>query len=340
MTNLDEVINTSQDVREVKRALSVKMLQNGITPGQIHSLLNVSVQYVSKWKTQYEAHGVSSLLIAYKGKESYLNFSQECSIVQWIQNQKTLTIEQLIEHIAHEYGITYKSKQSYYNLLDLGGMSFHRSEKVNPKHDTEKVLEKREEIKKKLLENAAAIESGEIVVLLQDECHLLWGDCCGRVWGKRNQTIEVPMNNARQRQTYYGAVNMLTKDIHLQACDKGNSENTIAYVRYLQETSAGKTIWLWWDNASYHRSAALRDFLAQENEDLSKDAWKIFCIPFEPNAPEQNPIEDIWLQGKNFLRKNFVSNKTFSNVKQCFVSFLTSLRFDSHKFNWYFLQMI
>jgi putative transposase len=148
MTNLDEVINTSQDVREVKRALSVKMLQHGITPGQIHGLLHVSVQYVSKWKTQYAAHGVSSLLIAYKGKEGYLDAHQECAIVQWIQNQKTLSLEQLIAHMTHEYSITYKSKQSYYHLLDLGGMSFHRSEKVNPKHDTEKVLEKREEIKK------------------------------------------------------------------------------------------------------------------------------------------------------------------------------------------------
>jgi len=150
MTSLDEMINTSQDVREVKRALSVKMLQYGITPGQIHSLLNVSVQYVSKWKTQYEANGVSSLLIAYKGKESYLNANQEYAIVQWIQQHKTLSIEQLLEHITKNYGITYKSKQSYYHLLDLGGMSFHRREKINPKHNPEKVLEKREEIKKNL----------------------------------------------------------------------------------------------------------------------------------------------------------------------------------------------
>jgi putative transposase len=150
MTSLDEVINTSQDVREVKRALSVKMLQSGIIPGQIHRLLNVSVQYVSKWKTQYEANGISSLLIAYKGKERYLNAHQESAIVQWIQSHKTLSIEQLVEHITQNYGVTYKSKQSYYHLLDLGGMSFHRSEKVNPKHNPEKVLEKRAEIKKNL----------------------------------------------------------------------------------------------------------------------------------------------------------------------------------------------
>ncbi len=43
MTILDEISDTSQEVREVKRALSVKMLQHGITPDQIDHLLKVCV---------------------------------------------------------------------------------------------------------------------------------------------------------------------------------------------------------------------------------------------------------------------------------------------------------
>lgn len=190
------------------------------------------------------------------------------------------------------------------------------------------------------MEHKEAIQQGEIVVLLQDECHLLWGDCCGMVWGKRNQAIEVPMTNARQRQTYYGAVNILTKKLHIKDFDKGDSRNTVAYVQYLQETYPGKKIWLLWDNASYHRSAMMQDFLAHANQNLEEDAWQILCLPFAPHAPEQNPIEDLWLKGKNFLRKNFALNKTFSSVKQCFVDFLTSRQFDSHKFDWYFPQII
>jgi hypothetical protein len=45
---------------------------------------------------------------------------------------------------------------------------------------------------------------GELVVFFQDECHLLWGDLCGYVWGKTSERIEVPMTNERQKQTYYG----------------------------------------------------------------------------------------------------------------------------------------
>ena len=44
--------------------------------------------------------------------------------------------------------MVYRSKQSYYDLLDAGGMSYHRSEKDNPKRDETQVLARREEIKK------------------------------------------------------------------------------------------------------------------------------------------------------------------------------------------------
>jgi len=36
-----------------------------------------------------------------------------------------------------------------------------------------------------------------------DECHLLWGDLCGYVWGKTNERIEVDMTNYRNKQTYF-----------------------------------------------------------------------------------------------------------------------------------------
>jgi hypothetical protein len=52
MNSLDEIINGSLDVREVKRALSVKMVESGLTPAAVSELLNVSLQYISKWKVK------------------------------------------------------------------------------------------------------------------------------------------------------------------------------------------------------------------------------------------------------------------------------------------------
>lgn len=66
------------------------------------------------------------------------------------------------------------------------------------------------------------IEQGQLVVLLEDECHLLWGDVCGLVWAKRNEPIEVAISNQKLRQSYYGAVNLLSGQFHLQAYEAAN----------------------------------------------------------------------------------------------------------------------
>jgi transposase len=62
--------------------------------------------------------------------------------------QETVTVEEVRDHIEARYGIVYQSKQSYYELLEAGGLSYHRTEKGNPKHNERQVLERREEIKK------------------------------------------------------------------------------------------------------------------------------------------------------------------------------------------------
>ena len=52
---------------------------------------------------------------------------------------------------------------------------------------------------------------------MSDECHLVWGDTCGYVWGKTQERIEVPMTNERERQTYYGALDYFSLDLPISA---------------------------------------------------------------------------------------------------------------------------
>jgi transposase len=148
MQDLDEIINEAQDAREVKRAVSVKMRVQGFSPLQISQVLNVSLQYVSKWKGLYEAEGGEALRLGYRGSQSYLEDAQRQALLQWIGARETVSVEALRDHIEEQYGVVYRSKQSYYELLDAGGMSYHRSEKDNPKRDEAQVVVRREEIKK------------------------------------------------------------------------------------------------------------------------------------------------------------------------------------------------
>ena len=148
MDDIEEIINEAQDAREVKRAVSVKMSAQGFSPAQICHVLNVSLQYVSKWKGLYETGGGAALRLGYRGSESHLQEAQRGAILQWIGGQETLSVEALRDYIEGQYGVVYRSTQSYYELLEAGGMSYHRSEKHNPKRDEAQVLARREESKK------------------------------------------------------------------------------------------------------------------------------------------------------------------------------------------------
>ena len=148
MQDLDEIINEARDAREVKRAVSVKMSTQGFSPAQICQVLNVSLQYVSKWKGLYEAGGGAVLRLGHRGSESYVGEEEQRAIVQWIGAQETVSVEAVRDDSEEQYGVVYRSKQSYYDLLEAGGMSYHRSEKDNPKRDEAQIVARRKEIKK------------------------------------------------------------------------------------------------------------------------------------------------------------------------------------------------
>jgi putative transposase len=102
----------------------------------------------------------------------------------------------------------FASNQSYYTLHEAK-IRWNKNKKN--KKNYELVETKKIEIERILAENREEIEAEKFVVYMIDECHLLWGDVCGYVWGKTKIRIEVPMTNQRERQTYFGALNYQTK---------------------------------------------------------------------------------------------------------------------------------
>ena len=241
----------------------------------------------------------------------------------------------VVNQIGLLYDVVYKSKQSYYELFEQGRISWKRSQKVNPKFDEEIVKKKRGEINIFLAKHKAEIELGEMAVLFIDECHLLNGDICGYVWGETNVRIEIPIKNEKNRQTYFGALNYQTKEFTIEAYPSGNGESTVKFVKNLQNKYPNQKIVLIWDGASYHRFGEFREYLQQVNQDKLPDNLEITCILFAPNAPQQNPVEDIWLQGKNFLRKYWYLCKSFWAIKKLFELFYNCSKFDFPKIHHY-----
>lgn len=186
-----------------------------------------------------------------------------------------------------------------------------------------------------LAQNREEIEAGELRVLFVDECHLLSGDLQGYVWGRKNEPVEVPIMNERERQTYYGGLDLLSKQLVIEAHAKGDTSETIAYLKFLRVQFPHQRLLILWDGASYHRSKDLRKFLGEVNDGLDADEWKIHCVQFAPNDPTQNPIEDAWLQGKTWLRRMSGLKPCFSALQALFEQFFTLDIFDFPKLHMY-----
>lgn len=94
-----------------------------------------------------------------------------------------------------------------------------------------------------------------------DECHLLWGDVCGYVWGKASERISVPVVNIRDKQTYFGGLDYKTKEFLTYTAKTANSENTISFLQYLQSQRPGAKLLIIWDGASVAPSQQIKDYL-------------------------------------------------------------------------------
>ncbi len=65
--------------------------------------------------------------------------------------------------------------------------------------------------------------------------------------------------------------------------------------------------------------------------DCHQSRMPVTCILLAPNAPEQNPVEDIWLKGKNEVRKNYYLCNSFKEVKDVFVRAIEGKVYDFPK---------
>ena len=148
MDRLAQLIEETTDVRELKRALSVKLREGGLATEAVGEVLQVTPRAVREGCKRYEREGVEGLRVRYRGSESSLSVERRQEIEDWLGVQETIPLEEVRDEIAARSGFVYQSKQSYYDFLDASGLSDHRTEKSNPKRSETQMLERREEIQK------------------------------------------------------------------------------------------------------------------------------------------------------------------------------------------------
>ena len=142
MEEVVEFIQSNPDSRELKRVLAVQMVLKGYLYRQIAEILSVSDSFISKWWLVFEADGVIGLQLSYQGSKGYLNAGQRQAVINWLQQKNYWNLTQLQQHIQDTYSIKFKSRQSYYELFAVAGISWKKTQKCNPKKDPHLVQKK------------------------------------------------------------------------------------------------------------------------------------------------------------------------------------------------------
>ncbi len=101
-----------------------------------------------------------------------------------------------------------------------------------------------------------------------------------------------------------GAINLADLQLVRTENPKINGEQIVNFLQRLEEENSDKErIYLICDNASYHKSKKVKEYLVNSKIEL------VFLPPYSPNL---NPIERLW----KFMHSITTNNKFYHNFEQ------------------------
>ncbi|MCT7991971.1 IS630 family transposase [Laspinema olomoucense] len=333
LDELKEFINQTQNIREWKRCKSVILRKTWVSYKEISQLIEVSYSFINRANNLYKNQGLSGLKVKYKGSKSYLSEAQKNQVKAWLlESPAQRNISELERHIMEQYDVVFKSLESYYSLLKESRLTWQKANKENTRKDPEAIKKRTEELVEILEDLKPEIEAGTLVVYALDECHVQGDDVCSYLWADSKDREFIAINNERDRQTYYGALNLINHQFIASPYGTGNGQNTVKFLESIQtlhnQEDCPPKILLIWDGASYHRGEEMKKILTLHNQEKERKDWLIICERFPTYAPEENPVEGIWLQVKNFIRRFHYRCKSFAAVNKLVELFFKYQLFD------------
>lgn len=85
----------------------------------------------------------------------------------------------------------------------------------------------------------------------------------------------------------------------------------MTFLKAFRQNFQGRWLVILWDRASYHRGDLVKAYLKDLKENCPEQERLIHLEYFAPNAPEQNPMEDVWFAAKTWIRKPWFLFETF-----------------------------
>ena len=288
------------------------MLDEGFSQETIALCLGIHSDTVSKWKQKYESlsrnlhHYLADNFVAFQG---YLSQEQLLDFDAHLQLQLALTSRQAGDYLFEHYGLDY-SDAGVTAILHRLGFVYKKVQPVPGKADQQAQQAFVAELQELL-------QKPDTVVYFTDASHPSHNTQPHYGWIKKGEQKQIAANTARQRLNLQGAIHVGSSiEALVEPAETINSQSVIAlYDRLLKQHTQEKIVVIC-DNARYHRSNLLAEWLAQHPRIRQK-----FLPPYSPNL---NLIERLWKWMKKKVTAT-VYYPTFAEFKQAVLDLFARL---------------
>ena len=283
----------------------------------------------------YLKKGLKALL--YQGAaRSWLTHRQIQELKRTLANPNSLknlgytetfwTTRKLSEYIRLAYGVTYKSRTSYYLIFKRVKFTYHKPGKVYVNRDKHEVEVWRRETYPLLKE---AWTDRDTVVLAADEMILSSQTTLQKIWLPQGEYPRIQVLNGKKNLSIYGFLNLKTGREHAFITERqtmritrrilGNIRRIYPRKKNKGNQVKGKKLLILWDNPGWHRGSEVINYIKKDR--------KIKVIYFPKYSPEENPQEHVWKEGRSKVTHNtFMGN--LNQTAKDFVSYLNQTRFN------------
>ena len=288
------------------------MLDEGFNNETIALSQGIDADTISNWKRKYES--VSRNLDRYLSDnyvtfQGYLSDDQLTALDSHLQEHLHLCSGQIGDYIYETFQLDY-SDAGVTAILHRLDFVYKKVKPVPGKADEQAQQAFVTELK-------TLLKAPDTVVYFTDACHPSHNTQPHYGWIKKGQEKQIAANTARQRLNLQGAVHVGSSiKALIHPAETINSQSVIAlYARLLKQHTQEKIVVIC-DNARYHRSNLLAEWLAQHPRIRQK-----FLPPYSPNL---NLIERLWKWMKKKVTAT-VYYPTFAEFKQAVLDLFARL---------------
>jgi transposase len=290
---------TRQEVgRVAMRAHMVLLSARGYTVSEIVEIYNSSNVSVYKWLDRFDAQGPAGL---YDQPRSGRPPKVDAEVKQAIEatlskpptsqdyNFTIWTTPLLRNHIERELGVALCCDTIRRTLRDLN-FRWRRPRWAIQRKDPQAA--------QRMLTIAKTIWNAEpgTRFLVEDETKFTTLPPLRRMWMQKGHQLRIPTPEQNERFYSYATLDLEKGEWFDCFFEKANSDSTLSFLERLLKAYPKTPIVLIWDQAKYHVSLKVQEWIDQQK--------RLTVLLLPKYAPQLNPVEHIWRVVKHRIAAN------------------------------------